>query len=82
MNKAPQPLSVYQRGALCWLAVRRRAKTDPNFSPLLDPEVFIKSGSWHRMKARRRYGYPEIREFLRGFCDASKVKAGPKDNLA
>lgn len=82
MNEAPQPLGIYQRGALCWLGIRRRAKTDPMFSPLLDPSVFITSESWRGLKRRNGYTKGSVREFLRGFYDASKVKVGKKDNLA
>ena len=77
-----RPLSTYQRGALCFLAIRRRAETDPRFCPLMDPDMFVQSDSWFRMKTRRGYTREDIREFLRGFLDASKVKAGPRDNLA
>lgn len=80
--KEVQPLSTYQRGALCFLAIRRRAKTDPTFSPLTRPEIFVQSETWRRRKALWGYGKADIREFLHGFLDASNVKAGPKDHLA
>lgn len=81
-NGVVQPLSTYQRGALAFLSIRKKAKTNPAMTPLLDPEVFIQSSSWHFMKVQRKYRQADIREFLRGFYDASQVKAGQKDHLA
>jgi len=80
--KKVQPLSTYQRGALCFLAIRKKARTDPLYTSLMNPHTFVTSDSWQKRKRDWGYGRADIREFLRGFYDASNVKAGPRDNLA
>ena len=48
----------------------------------MNPHTFVTSDSWQKRKRDWGYGRADIREFLRGFYDASNVKAGPRDNLA
>ena len=80
--KEIQPLTTYQRGALCFLSIRKKAKANPHFSPLLKTEVFITSDTWQRTKVAWRLDQAGVKQFLTGYNDASKVKAGPKDHLA